>query len=100
MEEYSITILTSAQIDILDVVEHLNILPPDEAAQYYDLFTSKVGSLKTAPDSYPLAKDTQLRLRGYRTMPIKDFTVFYTVRSNTIEIRRVLFSRKQYEWLF
>ena len=100
MEEYNVTILSSAQIDILDVVEHLNILPPDEAAQYYDLLISRVEPLKTAPESYPLAKDTQLRLRGYRTLPVNDFTIFYSIRGNTVEIRRVLYSRKQYDWLF
>jgi len=100
MDEYSVRILSTAQIDFLDIVEHLNALSPEAAVQYYELFIDRLNVLATAPDQNPLARDAQLRLRGYRTMSINDYTVFYVVRERTVEIRRVLYTKRQYERLF
>jgi len=100
MEEFNVKIMSSAQIDVLDIVEYLNTLAPETAMQYYDLFVERAESLKTAPERCPPAKDTQLRLRGYRTLPVNDYSVFFVVRNDNVEIRRVLYSKRQYEWLF
>ena len=100
MEEYKLRIMPSAQVDILDIVEHMNALPPEAASDNYDSFIEQLGSLAVIPERCALAKDTQLRLRGYRTLPVDDYTVFFVIRSSTVEIRRVLYSKRQYERLF
>ena len=64
MEEYNIKILMSAQIDILDIVDHLNMLSPEAALKGYDLFIEQIGTLAESPERYPVLRDTQLRLRG------------------------------------
>ena len=100
MEEYSVKISSPAQIDFLDIVEHLNTLSPDAAMQYYDQFIDSMRALAAAPEQNPLAKDTQLRLRGYRTMAVNDYTVFYVIKGKAVELRRVLYAKRQYERLF
>ena len=100
MEEYKLKIMPSAQIDILDIVEHMNVLPPETAGTNYESFIEQIGALSIIPERCPLAKDTQLRLRGYRTLAVNDYTVFFVIRSTAVEIRRVLYSKKQYERLF
>ncbi|MCL2401091.1 MAG: type II toxin-antitoxin system RelE/ParE family toxin [Oscillospiraceae bacterium] len=99
MEQYSVKIFPTAQNDLRDIVDYLNSLSSDVAIKYYDLIIEKVGTLTTMPERCPLAKDTQLRLRGYRTLLINNYIVFYIINRKTVEIRRILFSKRQYESL-
>jgi len=100
MEEYNVIISPAAQNDFLDIVEHLDTLTPEAAERYYELFMEKTGMLATTPETCPLARDTQLRLRGYRMLPIENYIVFYVISSRSVELRRILYARRQYERLF
>ena len=100
MEEYSVIISPAAQNDFLDIVEHLDTLTPEAAERYYELFMERTGMLSTSPESCPLARDTQLRLRGYRMLPIENYIVFYVISGRSVELRRILYARRQYERLF
>jgi len=100
MEEYSVKVSPAAQNDFLDIVEHLDTLSPEAATQYFELFMEKTGMLATTPESSPLARDTQLRLRGYRMLPIENYIIFYVINGKTVELRRILYARRQYERLF
>jgi len=100
MEEYKVIISPAAQNDFLDIVEHLDSLSSEAAQQYYELFLDKMRMLAKTPDSCPLARDTQLRLRGYRMLPIENYIVFYVLTGKSVELRRILYARRQYERLF
>jgi len=100
MEEYNVKISPEAQNDFLEIVEHLENLPPEAAVQYFDLFMERTGMLTTTPECCPLARDTQLRLRGYRALPIENYIVFYVIIGKTVELRRILYAKRQYERLF
>ena len=99
MERYNIRIFPAAQNDLRDVVDYLNTLSPDAATRYYDLIIEKIGALTVMPERCPLTRDTQLRLRGYRMMLINNYTIFYIINEKTVEIRRILYARRQYEGL-
>jgi len=100
MDEYNVIISPAAQNDFFDIMEHLDSLSHDTAMQYFELFLEKTSMLSTSPESCPLARDTQLRLRGYRMLPIENYIVFYVVNGASVEIRRILYARRQYERLF
>ena len=100
MEEYKVKISPAAQNDFYDIIEHLETLPPEAAIQYFDMFIEKTGLLAKTPESSPLARDTQLRLRGYRMLSIEDYIIFYVVCGKSVGIRRILHTRRQYERLF
>jgi len=99
MEKYKINIFPAAQSDLNDIVDYLNTLSPGSAIRYYDLIIEKVGTLTIMPERCPLAKDIQLRLRGYRVLLVKNYFVFFVVNGKVVEIRRVLYARRQYEGL-
>ena len=99
MELYKVIILPTAQNDLREIVDYLNTLSHDAAIRYYDLIIEKIGTLATTPQRCPLARDTQLRLRGYRTLLIKDYIVFYVVNDKAVEVRRILYAKRQYEGL-
>ena len=99
MEGYEVKIFPSAQQDLREIVDYLNTLSPDAAIRYYDLIIEKVGTLTMVPERCPLVKDVQLRLRGYRMLIVKNYIVFYVINGKTVEIRRILYARRQYETL-
>ena len=100
MEEYRVIISPAAQNDFLDVMEHMDTLSGEAGAQSFDLFMEKTALLQSNPEFCPLARDTQLLLRGYRLLPIENYIVFYVVTGTVVEIRRILYARRQYERLF
>jgi plasmid stabilization system protein ParE len=99
MEPYSVKIFPTAQYDLRDIVDHINTLSSDAAIRYYDLIIENMATLTTMPERCPMAKDAQLRLRGYRTLLVKNYIVFYVINGRTVEIRRILYARRQYEGL-
>ena len=99
MEQYKVAISPTAQNDFLDITEHMSNSDPEEAARYYELFMEKVELLKTMPEVCPLAKDAQLRLRAYRMLSVENYIIFFVVNVNTVEIRRILYAKRQYERL-
>jgi len=99
MEEYNVVIYPAAQNDALTIVEHLNALPPEEAESYFDMLIKKAEILKSTPTNCPMAKDSQLRLRAYRTLLADDYLFFFVVTGRRVEIRRILYAKRQYERL-
>jgi plasmid stabilization system protein ParE len=97
MDEYNVMISVSAQNDFLEIAERINLLPPDEAEQYFDKVIKKTKVLATAPDSCPSARDSQLRLRGYRTLTIDDYVYFFVISKDDVIIRRILYAKSQYD---
>jgi len=99
MEEYNVKISPAAQSDFREITNHMSTFAPEEAAYYHKSFLEKIEELAKAPDSCPFAKDAQLRLRGYRILPVGKYLVFYAIKDKVVDIRRILYSRRQYERL-
>jgi len=99
MEEYRVIIFPTAQRDVDTIIEHLNALPPEEAESYFEILIKKSEILKKTPSECPLTKDSQLRLRAYRTLAVEDYLFFIVISARTVEIRRILYAKRQYERL-
>lgn len=99
MENYKLLIFPSAEQDLQDIVDYVNGLSPDAAIKLYDEIVKKIGSLAQMPLRRPLIKNPALKAKGYRVLVVNSFLVFFVVRENTVEIRRILYSRRQYEFL-
>lgn len=99
MEHYKIEIFPTAQQDLSDIVKYLNTLSPETATSYYDEMIEKIQSLSSMPERCSLCRDQQLRLRGYRKLIIRQYIVFFVIQSNVVQIRRILYGRRQYESL-
>lgn len=99
METYKIKIFKSAKQDLQEVVGYLNTLSPDAAASYYDLLVESIASLAQMPERCPLARDLQLKIRGYCSLRVKNYMVFYVIDKDVVQIRRILYARRQFEYL-
>ena len=99
MYEYNVKISSPAQNDFLEIAERIRSLPPDEAALHLNSIITKSKILATEPDSCPSARDSQLRLRGYRMLTIDDYIYFFVIIERSVINRRILYAKRQYERL-
>ena len=99
MEKYKLLIFPSAKQDLLDIVDYVNELSPDAAIKLYDEIVEKIGSLLQMPLRCPLIKNPALKAKGYRVLVLNNYMVFFIVREKPVEIRRILYGRRQYEFL-
>lgn len=99
METYKVKIYPAAKQDLLDIVDYLNTLSPDTALRYYDLLTEEIASLSQMPKRCPHPKDLALTAKGYRCLAVKNYLIFYIVAGDAVQIRRILYGRRDYKSL-
>jgi len=97
MEKYEVKLSPAAHRDFLGVAEHLDTLPPEEALPVYDHILTESEVLQNAPATCPYARDSQLRLRGYRVLVINEYIFFFVICGYIVNIRRILYAKKRYE---
>ena len=99
MERYKVKIYPSAQQDLRDIVDYLNTLSPSAALRYYDKLTKEIASLSTMPERCPRPRDLALAAKGYRYLIVENYLIFYVVSGGTVQIRRILYGRRDYRAL-
>lgn len=99
METYKINIFPTAKRDMEDVIAYLNTLSPEAALRYYDLLVDEIASLAKMPERCPRPKDLALAAKGYRYLIVQNYLVFYVVVGDTVQIRRILYARRDYQSL-
>ena len=99
MNDYDVKISPAAQNDFLEVAERIKMMAPEDASLQFDNIVKKAEVLVKAPESCPSARDSQLRLRGYRMLTIDDYIYFFVISEKCVYIRRILYARRQYDRL-
>ena len=99
MEQYEIRIFPTAKQDLLDVIDYLNTLSRDSALKCYDRLVSEIASLSTMPERCPRPRDLALAAKGYRYLVVGNYLLFYVVAGNSVQIRRILYARRDYKKL-
>lgn len=99
MEHYNIRIFPAAKRDLTEIVDDLSTLYSETAIKYYDLIVAEIASLSEMPYRCPHPKDLALKAKGYRYLLVKNYLVFYVVVGNTVQIRRILYARRDYQLL-
>ena len=97
MEGYNLRILPRAQEDMREIVNYVNTLSPQAALNLYDEILEGIGSLAKMPLRCPLLKTPELRAKGYRALRVKNYMVFFVISEKTVQIRRILYARRQFE---
>ena len=96
---YKVKIYPAARQDLSDIVDYLNTLSQDTALKYYDLLTEEILSLREMPERCPRPRDLALAAKGYRYLIVGNYLVFYVVSGDTVQIRRILYGRRDYRLL-
>lgn len=100
MDKYKVIIFPAAKQDLMEIIEYLNTQSAEVAIRQYDEIIEKIGSLSEMPVRCPLLKTNELRNKGYRALVVNNYLVFFIISNgNTVEIRRILYGRRQYDFL-
>ena len=99
METYKVKLYPAAKQDLLDVIDYLNTLSPDAAMRIYDKITEEIMTLSRLPEHCPRPRDLALTAKGYCYLAVEKYLVFYVVERDTVQIRRILYGRRNYQQL-
>lgn len=99
MAKYKVKIYPAAKMDLNDIVSYLNTLSPQAAIRYYDLLVEKISSLVEMPERYPFVRNIALKAKGYRYLIVENYLVFFVVKGDKVQIRRILYNKRQYNGL-
>lgn len=99
MDKYNVRIYPAAKQDLMDIIDYLNTLSPEAALRYYNLLTEQIASLSHMPERCPRPRDLALAAKGYRCLIVEKYLVFYVVDEDVVQIRRILYGRRDYHAL-
>jgi toxin ParE1/3/4 len=99
MGKYKVRIYSKAKQDLVDTISYLNTLSPQAAIKYYDLLVEKIGSLAEMPERCSFVRDVAMKAKGYRYLVVENYVVFFVVKEDTVQIHRIIYGKRNYEWL-
>ena len=97
---YQIRYLRTAETDLIDIFEYIQKDNPSAAVKQLERFDKSISQLSKNPYLGVMPKDDRLKKLGYRILIIDKYLVFYVVKTNTVQIRRVIHGARQYSFLF
>ena len=69
------------------------------AENFYNEVITEIETRSYNPTSYEKYISNKKRKNTYYRIYVKNYTIFYTVKDNTMEVRRILYSRRNFDKL-
>ncbi|MEI6258997.1 MAG: type II toxin-antitoxin system RelE/ParE family toxin [Deltaproteobacteria bacterium] len=99
-DSLEIRYLATAERDMDDIFEYIMKDNPGVAASLLEEIDRSISHLSYNPELGVVPKDDRLKKLGYRVLIIKKYLVFYVIKNESIQIRRILHGARQYGFLF
>lgn len=101
MKKYSLRYLPLAQEDLFEIVDYIqnSLQNPIAALNTLDRIESAILERLNAPESYSIWQSKKKRDYPYRRINVGNYTVWYVVIDDVMEVRRILYSRRNEEEL-
>ena len=100
---YQVIISEVAEDDMVSIGQYISneLHAPDAAANLLDEMDKQILSLEQIPNRFSIVSDEGLARRGIRSIPVKNYLVFYVVdeATKTVIIARVLYSKRNWIYL-
>jgi len=98
VKKYKLNYLPSFYKDLDEITNYIsNKLDNKIAAiNLLDDIESEIYKRQLNPESFEKYKSSKKRKNTYYKIYVKNYTIFYIVKKNTMEIRRVLYSRRNF----
>lgn len=96
MDVYKVKIYPTAKQDLQEIINYLNTLSEQAALRYYDLLIEEIEILSQMPFRRPKPRDIALAAKDYRYLIVENYLVFYVVVGDTVQIRRILYAKRNY----
>ncbi len=98
-DAYHIEYLPVAQADLEEIFAYILNDDPAAAAKFVNRIDSAISQLARFPLLGPVPKDPRLQHLGYRMLVVDNYLVFYVIKDQVVEIRRVLHRSRRYSFL-
>ena len=95
-KKYEVIITPSAQKDLTEIKSYLTNVLKTSSNSIFEKILEQVKIQKTHPFTYRVHQDPLLKLVGYRIIPIDNYLMFYVIKSNIVQIHRVLYAKRNY----
>ena len=94
MKQYEILISDKASKDMDDIYEYITekLLAPIAATRQYNRIADAILSLEEMPERIKVMNSKPERSIGLRPLIVDNYTVFYVIKGDTVNISRVLYS--------
>ena len=96
---YAIRYLRTAQQDLLEIFDYIARDDSAAAASLLESFDQTIARSATHPFLGAVPKDERLHRLGYRMVVVGKYLVFYVIKNEIVQIRRVLHGSRQYQFL-
>lgn len=98
---YSLHYLPIAQQDLLEIVDYIqnNLQNPIAAENTLTKIESAILERLKSPESFAIWPSKKKRDFPYRRINVGNYTVWYVVIDDVMEVRRILYSRRDEEKL-
>ena len=91
--------LKSAESDLVGIFNYIKKDNPDSATALYNRINQCISLLRENPHMGKVPNDKRLEQRNYRILIVDFYLVFYVIKGNTITIKRIIHSARQYNFL-
>ena len=96
---FTIRYLSTAQRDLVEILEYIKKDRPGAASGLMDKFDKSIAHLATNPELGIIPKDERLKRLGYRVLVVDKYLVFYVLKPKTVQIRRAIHGARRYGFL-
>lgn len=96
MKKYTLRYLSLANQDLLEIVDYIQYNLQNPVVAKNTLLSIERAILKTLemPESFAIWQSSKSRKQPYRRINVGNYSVWYVVLDDVMEIRRVLYSRR------
>ena len=95
-KHYKLRILPLFEDDLNEVVDYISIhlQNPIAAENFVDAVETAIYERLSCAEAFEPYSSAKERRYPYYRIPVKNYTIFYVVIGNTMEIRRIIYSRR------
>ena len=98
-KKYIIEYLSIAEKDLTEIIKYVQLDSPKSALNLLEELDNSISQLEDFPYMGKTPKDTCLQYLNYRILIVSSYLVFYVVKNDIMEIRRILHGKRKYEFL-
>lgn len=101
MKRYKLVFLPLFENDLNEIVDYItiNLQNPIAAERLIDNVESAIQKRLQAPLAFPEYHSAKKRQHTYYRIDVKNFSIFYVVIDDTMEVRRILYSKRNLDRL-
>ena len=98
-KKHKIKYLPIAQQDLIEIFDYIKEDNPSAAKSFINKIDKSISKLEAFPQIGVVPKDDRLEMLGYRMLVIDNYLVFYVIKENMIEIRRIIHGSRRFSFL-